>query len=155
LLYSHLPKVPRCNYSYISPRDKRKDHQYCQPRWPVFSRKSPFSATRGRGMILRSFQKNTSFLVGPGKLKSIWTADPLGWSSFTRRLSQNSSRQLQSWTGTGTRLSPSSRMFSRAATKLPGGRWCETTSPTRAPSSNPKRRSRLLSSCAHFCLHYS
>ena len=51
LLYSRLPEVTHCNYSYISSRDKRRNHQYCQPRWPVFLRKSPFSATKGHGMI--------------------------------------------------------------------------------------------------------
>jgi hypothetical protein len=39
-------------------------------------------------MIARSSQKNSSFLELLGKLKTTWTADPLGWS-FSMRTKLN------------------------------------------------------------------
>jgi len=57
-----------------------------------------------------------------GKAEVHMDSGSLGMEFFYEKTLPDFIRQLLGWTGTGTRLSPSSRMFLKAATKLPGER---------------------------------
>ena len=122
MLYSRLPEVTHCNFSCISPRNKLKRINTLSAKMasifekePIFSHKRPWDDTT-------KLPEKYKFSGRAGKAEVHVDSGTHGMEFFYDKTLPDFIQAVLSWTGTGTRLSPSLRMFLRAATKLPGAR---------------------------------